>query len=130
MSMAKKGQETFSKMFGAQYSEKFASELNKISPEFARVVNSFLVPQIWAMDKMGLKTKILCAFSALAALGKPETQTFAYGAYNHGVTREQLAEVILIVGIEAGFPAALQAFKWANVAWEQYSKAQGKGTKP
>ena len=119
-----KGLETFSKMFGPEYSEKFIDELETISPDFARIVSNFLLPEIWALAKVDLKTKILCAFSALAALGRPETRTFAYGAYAQGVSREELTEIILIVGIEAGFPAALQTFRWANAAWADYSQIE------
>ena len=130
MSYDKKGLETFSKMFGAEYSEKFMDELKAISPEFAKIINNFLVPEIWALAKVDLKTKILCAFSALAALGRPETKSFAYGAYTQGVSREELTEIILIVGIEAGFPAALQTFRWANAAWAEYSQIKEGGSKP
>jgi len=122
MSDGKKSLETFSKMFGSEYSNKFVDELKEISPEFAKIVSNFLVPQIWALDKVDLKTKILCAFSVLGALGRPETRTFAYGAYTQGVSRDELTEIILIIGIEAGFPAALQTFRWANAAWADYKQ--------
>jgi 4-carboxymuconolactone decarboxylase len=122
MSDDKKGLDTFSKMFGPEYSARFIDELNTISPDFARIVGNFLVPEIWVLDKVDLKTKILCAFAALAALGRPETRTFAFGAFTQGVSREELAEIILIIVIEAGFPAALQTFRWANDAWAEYSQ--------
>ena len=130
MTYHKKGLETFSKMFGSEYSEKFIDELETISPEFAKIVNNFLVPEIWALAKVDLKTKMLCAFSALAALGRPETRSFAYGAYAQGVSREELTEIILIVGIEAGFPAALQTFRWANAAWADYNQNKEESSKP
>ena len=117
----RKWRDTFSRMFGPEYSARFIDELKTLSPDFARIVGKFLVPEIWALDKVNLKTKILCAFAALAALGRPETRTFAYGAFTQGVSREELTEIILIIGIEAGFPAALQTFRWANDAWADYS---------
>lgn len=125
MGSALKGRETFHRMFGPEYSARFMKEVNELSPEFSKIVLEILASEIWSLNKIDLRTKILCAFSSLAALGRPEAEAFAYGAYYHGVTLEQLTEIILVVGIEAGFPAAMEAFKRANSAWEQYHEIKG-----
>ncbi|GAH55089.1 unnamed protein product, partial [marine sediment metagenome] len=109
-----------------KYYESFMKEIDKLSPELYRIALNILTPEIWALNKMDLKTKILCAFSALAALGRTETEVFAYGAFYHGITIEQLTEIILVVGIEAGFPAAMEAFKRANIALERYNEIKKK----
>jgi len=127
MSMNEKGVETFIKMFGPEYYETFIKEVDKLSPELSRIALNILTPEIWALNKMDLKTKILCAFSSLAALGRPETEVFAYGAFYHGVTLEQLTEIVLVVGVEAGFPAAMEAFKRVNNALERYDEMKRKG---
>lgn len=127
MSMNEKGRETFIKMFGPEYYKKFIKEVDKLSPELSRIALNILTPEIWALNKMDLKTKILCAFSSLAALGRPETEVFAYGAFYHGVTLEQLTEIVLVVGVEAGFPAAMEAFKRVNNALERYNETKQKG---
>lgn len=126
MSFDQSAMEIFRKMFGPEYCEKFMKEMEGLSPEFSRIANDVLITKIWAMNKMDLKTKILCAFSALAALSRPETEVFAYGAFYHGVTLEQLTEIVLVVGVEAGFPAAMEAFKRVNNALERYNKIKKK----
>jgi 4-carboxymuconolactone decarboxylase len=100
--------------------------LNELSPGLARIALNVLTPEIWALDNMDMKTKILCAFSSCAALGRAETEIFAYGAFYHGVTMKELTDVILVVGVEAGFPAAMEAFRRANAGYERYKGLTGK----
>lgn len=126
MELSKKGQETFIKMFGEEYFKVFLSHIDELSPEMTRIAMNVLTPEIWARENMDMRTKILCAFSSLAALARPETEVFAYGAFYHGVTMKELTDIILIVGIEAGFPAAMEAFRRANTAHKRYKELTGR----
>jgi 4-carboxymuconolactone decarboxylase len=126
MEISEKGKETFIKMFGEEYSKVFLDHVDELSPEMTRIAMNVLTPEIWALENMDMRTKILCAFSSLAALARPETEVFAYGAFYHGVTMEELTDVILVIGIEAGFPAAMEAFKSANTAYQRYKELTGR----
>ena len=56
----------------------------------------------------------------LAALGRThELRLHTRGALNNGVTKEEIAEVFLQVGIYAGVPAAVEAFREAAKVFEE-----------
>jgi 4-carboxymuconolactone decarboxylase len=51
----------------------------------------------------------------LAALGRSnELKLHLKGAVNNGVTKEEMAEIFLQVGVYCGAPAALESFKLAK----------------
>jgi 4-carboxymuconolactone decarboxylase len=59
----------------------------------------------------------------LTALGKPhELKLHVRGALNNGVTRDEIAEVMLQAGVYAGVPAAVDAFRQAREVFAEIDK--------
>ena len=78
------------------------------SKEFHYKSMQVMVP-IWQMKRVDLKTKIMCCISLFAGLSRDEVEFFMIMAANHGIAKEDIEEILLLIGLEAGFPTAEKA---------------------
>ena len=83
--------------------------LGGIAPDFARLLVEFPFGDIYSRPGMDLKTREIAVVAALAALGTaaPQLKVHIHGALNTGNTREEVVEVLMLMAVYAGFPAAL-----------------------
>ena len=83
--------------------------LQDISPDFARLMVEFGFGDIYSRPGLDLKTREIAVVAALTALGnaQPQLKVHPHAALNVGCTREQIVEAIMMMGVYAGFPAAL-----------------------
>lgn len=71
--------------------------------------------ELWTREQLSLRDRSLLIVAVLSTLGRTEQLTFHVpGALNHGVTPEELEEVVLMVSIYAGFPFAASAIKMVH----------------
>ena len=77
-------------------------------PLFHSKVREVMVP-IWEMNGVDLRTKILCSIAMFTAQHKQEVEFFMKMAAHHKIPREEVEEILLLVGLECGFPAAEMA---------------------
>ena len=82
-----------------------------------------MVP-IWEMDRVDLRTKILCCIATFTALDKPEVEFFFKMALFHGIPREEVEEILLLTGLEAGFPAAEMAIELLQKVYAEQPAGQ------
>lgn len=74
---------------------------------------------IWNRPGLDLRTRNIVAIAVLAALDREEVVLQLRAAPSLGVTREEVAEILLQVGIYAGIPAANHAFRIAREVEEE-----------
>jgi alkylhydroperoxidase/carboxymuconolactone decarboxylase family protein YurZ len=79
-----------------------------------------MVP-MWEMDRVELKTKILCCITLFVGLGKEEVRFFLKMAVHHGIPREQVEEMVIMAGLESGFPNAEKAIL---IVQDEYAPAK------
>ena len=77
-------------------------------PGFHAKLVEVMVP-IWEMERVDLRTKILCCIAVFTAQHKQEVEFFMKMAAFHGIPQEDVEEILLLTGLEAGFPAAEMA---------------------
>lgn len=92
--------------------------------EFAMKLQEFITTHawgaIWGREGLPLKTRSMINIAMLAALGRRhEFRLHLGGALNNGVTKEEIAEILIQVGGYAGFPCAVDAFKQAREVFEE-----------
>jgi 4-carboxymuconolactone decarboxylase len=86
----------------------FTSALNEYSEEvcFGRV---------WAREGIDRKLRSILNIAMLTALNRPvQLRHHIEGALNHGVTVNELREILLHTAVYCGLPAAGEAFKVAE----------------
>ena len=69
---------------------------------------------MWGRDGLPRKTRSMLNLAMIAVLNRPRTAHHLRGALTNGVTREEIAEVFLQVGVYAGAPAAVDSFRIAR----------------
>ncbi|HWA86691.1 MAG TPA: carboxymuconolactone decarboxylase family protein [Opitutus sp.] len=101
------------------------NELIRTSPELAAFIVDFAYGDVISRDRIDGRTRALVVIAALAAMGnaQPELRTHIGTALNSGCTREEILEVMLIVAVYAGFPAAMNG---VTAAREAFGATSGK----
>lgn len=112
------------KRIDGESGEKALAKLNKIAPDFARMVVEFPFGEIYSRKGLDMRTREACSMAALAAMGnaRPQLKTHIHGALVAGMTKEEIVEVFMHVTLFAGFPAALNAIFAAVEVFEEYDK--------
>jgi 4-carboxymuconolactone decarboxylase len=109
-----RGLDTMRAIFGTKI-ESALKGLAATSPDLARCLVEFPFGDIYPRPLLDLKTREMLTVAALTVLGYPQSELKEHirGALNVGCTREEILEIILQMGVYAGFPAALEAIKTA-----------------
>ena len=72
----------------------------------------FLFAEVWSRDELSRRDRSLVVVTALATLGrKDELDIHIPGAINHGVTKEELEELMIMLSAYAGFPFAVEGMR-------------------
>ena len=101
----RRGQEIQHRLAGPAAAERARAGASALVPELAELSDEVNWGRIWARDGLDLRTRTLCVITCLLSLGHP-TQAFAHmqGARRIGVTRDELAEVVVQLTFYAGLP--------------------------
>lgn len=83
--------------------------LERDFPDFARHVVEYPFGDVYSRPGLGLRERELAVVAALAALGSaaPQLRVHLEAALHVGCTPIELHEVLLLITVYAGFPAAL-----------------------
>src|SRR5205807_329528 len=110
--MYQKGLEVRKAVLGAEYVEnsiKNADAFGKVLQDF---VTEYCWGACWTRPGLEKKTRSMLNLAMLTALGKPhELKLHVRGALRNGVTKEEIAEILLQAGVYCGVPAAVDAFR-------------------
>ncbi|WP_438006263.1 carboxymuconolactone decarboxylase family protein [Sorangium sp. So ce321] len=87
-----------------------------LAPDFGRYVIEYPFGDIYARPGLDLRTRLLTAVAALAAVGDSEVPLGNHIRYalNVGCTREEIVETIMQTSVYAGFPRAVKGLAVAE----------------
>jgi alkylhydroperoxidase/carboxymuconolactone decarboxylase family protein YurZ len=106
------------RLWGADNGEALYQWMCETRPPYAHhIITQVMVP-IWEMNKVDLRTKILCCIALFTGLNKEEVKFFFQMAAYHGIPQEEVEEIVLLAGIESGFPNAEKAILFLKEAYE------------
>lgn len=112
-------------VLGAEFVDKAIASADDFNRPLQRLVTEYCWGAVWGREELPLKTRSMLNLAMLCALNRPhELKTHIGGALRNGVTREEIREVLLQVGIYCGVPAAVDAFRVAKEALAEWDKAQ------
>jgi 4-carboxymuconolactone decarboxylase len=125
------GLETLDRLSGGDvqaYFDGFAAG----SPDLAQLSIEFAFGEMLARDGLDQKAKLFAIISMLAASGNRAAALRLHlaGALAHGVTREEIIEVLIQLSVYRGFPAALNAFAVAKDIFAAGSPTIGANVPP
>ena len=101
--------------------EEVVAALSEISPDFARLLIEFGFGDIYARPTLDRRSKEIAVIAALAAMGTaaPQLKVHLNAALNVGVTRDEVVETMILMGVYAGFPAALNGLFAAKAVFAE-----------
>jgi 4-carboxymuconolactone decarboxylase len=96
--------------------QKVVSSLQGIAPDVARYIIGYGFGEVMSRPGLDLRNRELATVAALTAMGtaRPQLEVHLHGALNVGCTRTEIVEVLIQMGIYAGFPATLNGLEAAR----------------
>ena len=96
-------------------------ELGGFAPKFAELNDDVLFGEVWSReDKLSARDRSIVTVTALMAGGILDSSLKFHilNAKNHGVTAEEMAEILTHAAFYAGWPKAWAAFRMAKEVYE------------
>jgi 4-carboxymuconolactone decarboxylase len=110
-------------MFGREAVEKRISALGEFGKPLQHIINAYAYGDVWSRTALPPATKSLVMVGMMAAAGHPnELRVHLNGAVKNGATPEQIQEVLLLLTLYCGIPAANEAHRIATEVLREHGK--------
>ncbi|HPZ00934.1 MAG TPA: carboxymuconolactone decarboxylase family protein, partial [Clostridiales bacterium] len=94
----------------------------EFAPKFAELNDDVLFGEVWSREEaLSARDRSIVTVVALMSSGILDSslQFHLQNAKNHGVTKEEIAEILTHAAFYAGWPKAWAAFKMAKEVWAE-----------
>ncbi|HEV2038695.1 MAG TPA: 4-carboxymuconolactone decarboxylase [Casimicrobiaceae bacterium] len=110
-------------VLGDAHVDRALTRSNDLNREFQELITRYAWGEIWTRPGLPRHTRSLITLAMMVALNRPdEFRLHVRAAFNNGVTRDQIKEVLLQSAIYCGVPAANSAFHLAEEVFAQLDK--------
>jgi len=107
-------------VLGDAHVDRSLARRNDFNEEFQALITRYAWGEIWTRPGLARHTRSLLTVALMVALNRGEEfRLHVRAAFNNGVTREEIREVLLHCAIYAGVPAANSAFHMAEEVFAQ-----------
>jgi 4-carboxymuconolactone decarboxylase len=115
-----KGLEVRKAVLGNAHVERSLAKRNDFNGEFQALITRYAWGEIWTRPGLPRHTRSLLTIGLMVALNRSdEFKLHIRAAFNNGVTKDEIREVLLQCAIYAGVPAANSAFHQAEEVFAQ-----------
>ena len=119
-----KGMEVRRAVLGNTHVDRAEAKRNAFNGEFQDLITRHAWGEIWTRPGLPRHTRSLLTIGLMVALNRSdEFKLHVRAAFNNGVTRDEIKEVLLQCAIYAGVPAANSAFHMAEEVFAQMDGA-------
>ena len=102
-------------VLGEAHVDRSLAKRNDFNEEFQALITRYAWGEIWTRSGLPRHTRSLLTIGLMVALNRPdEFKLHLRAAFNNGVTRDEIREVLLHCAVYAGVPAANAAFHMAE----------------
>jgi 4-carboxymuconolactone decarboxylase len=110
-----RGLEIRREVLGDEHVDHALAATDQLTADFQDFVTRHAWGDVWARDGLDRRTRSAITLAALTALGREgELELHLRGAINNGLSRAEIAEILLHTAVYAGVPAANAAFAVAR----------------
>jgi 4-carboxymuconolactone decarboxylase len=114
------------KLFGDEAVEKRMNALADFGEPLQNIINAYAYGDVWQRPALPLKMKSLAMLGITAASNRPEEfRVHLNGALNNGCSPDEIREILLLVALYCGIPAANEAHR---IAYEMIKKRKAADT--
>jgi 4-carboxymuconolactone decarboxylase len=112
--LGERGLKLRQEMFGDEAVTKRMSAFGAFGAPLQNIINAYAYGDIWNRPGLPMATKSLAMVAMMAAAGRGnELRVHLKGALNNGCTPEEIREILLLVAMYCGIPAANEAHQAA-----------------
>jgi 4-carboxymuconolactone decarboxylase len=112
-------------MFGEQAVERRMGAFGEFGAPLQHIINAYAYGDVWSREALPAASKSLAMVAMMAALGRPEElRVHVNGALTNGCTVEEIQELLLLVALYCGIPAANAAHGIAFEVLRERGKAR------
>ena len=110
-------------MFGREAVERRMAAFGEFGKPLQHIINAYAYGDVWSRTGLPAATKSLVMVGMMAASGHPnELRVHLNGAVKNGCTPEQIQEVLLLLTLYCGIPAANEAHRIAAEVLREHGK--------
>ena len=103
------------RIFGNDEIDRRMQAFGEFGEPLQNIVNAYCYGDIWSRPGLPLKSRSLAVLAITAATNRPqEFHVHVKGALANGCTPEEIREVLLLVALYCGIPAANEAHRIAH----------------
>ena len=112
--LAEKGLKLRKELFGDKAVEQRMNAFGEFGEPLQHIINAYAYGDVWSRPGLSLGVKSLAMIAMMAAANRPaELRVHLKGALKNGCTPEEIREVLLLVALYCGIPAANEAHRAA-----------------
>src|SRR5215472_10812727 len=112
--LSEKGLKLRQDMFGKEAVAQRMQAFGAFGEPLQNIINAYAYGDVWSRSALPLATKSLAMIAMMAAAGRTnELRVHLKGALGNGCTAEQIQEILLLVAMYCGIPAANEAHRIA-----------------
>ncbi|VXC35301.1 putative gamma-carboxymuconolactone decarboxylase [Pseudomonas sp. 8Z] len=121
-----KGLAIRTQVLGEAYVNKSIENADDFNRPLQELVTEYCWGHVWGREGLSLTERSMINLAMISALNRPhELKLHIRGALRNGLSREQIREILLQVGIYCGVPAAVDSFRIAREAFAEADAEQG-----
>jgi 4-carboxymuconolactone decarboxylase len=112
--LREKGLKLRREMFGRDAVDARMKAFGEFGEPLQDIINAYAYGDVWSRSVLPLATKSLAMIAMMAAAGRTnELRVHVKGALGNGCNAEQIQEILLLVAMYCGIPAANEAHRVA-----------------
>src|SRR5688572_9454064 len=112
--LADKGLKLRKELFGEKAVEQRMQAMGDFGEPLQHIINAYAYGDIWSRPGLSLGVKSLAMIAMMAAANRPaELRVHLKGTLKNGCSPEEIREVLLLVTLYCGIPAANEAHRAA-----------------
>ncbi|MGY6632988.1 MAG: 4-carboxymuconolactone decarboxylase [Alkalilacustris sp.] len=110
-----KGMQIRRATLGDAYVDRALAQADDFTQDLQELVTTYCWGEVWGREGLDRRTRSIINLAMISALNRPhELAAHVRGAVNNGVSRDEIKEVLLQVGIYCGVPAMVDSFRIAR----------------
>lgn len=117
-----RGLKTRREVLGNTYVDSSLDKATDFSWPMQKLVTEYCWDEIWNRPGLSRRERSLLNLGMISALNRQhELRTHVRGAFNNGLSKDEIAEVFMQVAIYCGVPAAIDSFRSAQQVLDEIS---------
>ncbi len=115
-----RGLKTRRAVLGSDYVDRSLEQADEFSWSMQQLTTEWCWDEIWNRPGLDRRSRSILNLGMIAALNRPhELKLHIRGAVNNGLSKDELKEIFLQIGVYCGVPAALDSFRIAREVFKE-----------